>query len=426
MSRDKKPLLYAAGIVLLGILAYRSTLFGDFVLDDLTLVVLNAHIQDLSGAGRLFFENIGAGFSQQASSAFYRPLQILSYAVDHRFWGLNYAGYHLTNMILHILAALGVFQLTRMITRKDALSFVAAAIFALHPANTEAVSYISGRADPLSALFVFLCLIFYIKYLDSGSLKYYLLFPACYLLALFSRESGLMVLAFVLLYHFSFRRRFTHKLALRLACPLLAVTAVYLLMRSAALNSMLPYYHAAALPERLAGFFAAFTGYIRILFMPYGLHMEYGRKIFYFNDPRVIIGALLFAACVYFIVKKRKEGGAALFFSAWFIIGLIPVSNIFPMGAYMAEHWLYLPSVGFYAVIASAIVRLPKSAAVALSAVILLGLAAATAKQNRYWADPEVFYTRTLEYSPDSARIRTYLDIHNELKKLEKKPIPVD
>jgi len=68
MSKDKKPLLYAAGIVTLGIMAYRSSLFGDFVLDDLTLVVLNSHIQGFSQAGRLFLENIGAGFSQEASS----------------------------------------------------------------------------------------------------------------------------------------------------------------------------------------------------------------------------------------------------------------------------------------------------------------------------------------------------------------------
>jgi hypothetical protein len=307
MSRDKKPLLCAAGIAVLGLIAYRSSLFGDFVLDDLTLVVVNLHIKDLSNAARLFFENIGAGIGQQVSSAFYRPLQILSYAVDHRFWGLNYAGYHLTNVILHILAALSVFQFIRMITRKDALSFFAAAVFAVHPVNTEAVSYISGRADPLSALFIFLCLICYIKYLDTSGVKYYLLFPLCYFCALMSRESGLMVPVFILLYHFSFRRKVTRRLAFGLAVPFAVATAVYLLMRSVALNSMFPHYHTVALP-----------------------------------------------------------------------------------------------------------------------AVILLGLTAATAKQNRYWADPEVFYTRTLEYSPDSARIRTYLDIHNELKMLEKKPIPVD
>lgn len=419
MSRDKKTLLYAAGIAALALLAYRSSLFGDFVLDDLTLVVLNAHIQDLSQAGRLFFENIGAGFSQKASSAFYRPLQILSYAVDHRFWGLNYAGYHLTNVILHILAALGVFHLTRMITRRDALSFLVAAVFAVHPVNTEAVSYISGRADPLSALFVFLCLICYIKYLDTSDIKYYIFFPLCYLCALMSREGALIVPVFILLYHFSFRRKVTRKLAFGLAAPLAVVTAVYLLMRSIALNSMLPHYHAAPLPERITGFFAAFAEYIRILFLPYGLHMEYGRKVFSLSDPRVIIGALLFAACIYFIARKSRVRGAVFFFAAWFIAGIIPVSNIFPMGAYMAEHWLYLPSVGFYAAMAS-VIRLPKVAAFALSAVILLGLAVATAKQNSYWADPEVFYTRTLEYSPDSARIRTYLDIHKDLKMMGK------
>jgi len=128
-----------------------------------------------------------------------------------------------------------------VITRKDALSFAAAAVFAVHPANTEAVSYISGRADPLSALFIVLCLICYIKYLDTSGVKYYVLFPLLYFCALMSRESGLMLPVLILLYHLSSKRKVTRDLALKLAFPLAAVTAVYLLMRSAALDSMFPY-----------------------------------------------------------------------------------------------------------------------------------------------------------------------------------------
>jgi hypothetical protein len=412
MSRDRRPLLYAAGIAILGLLAYRSSLSGQFLLDDLTLVVLNLHIRDLSNAALLFTENIGSGIGLEVSSGFYRPLQILSYAIDFRFWNLSYTGYHLTNLALHILTALSIYWFIRLLSKEGLLSFLAAALFAVHPVNTGAVSYISGRADPLCALFVFLCLICYIKYLDTSGMKYYLLFPLCYLCASLSRESGLMLPAFILLYHYSFRRR----LRLMDIAPFAIVAAAYILMRSFALKSMLPHYHGATLSGRLSGSFAAFAEYIRMLFLPYGLHMEYGRKVFHFNNPQVILGFLLFTLCVYFIFRKRKERGLLFFSAAWFIIGLIPVSNIFPLGAYMAEHWLYLPSVGFYVILSFAIVHLPKTAAVALSIVILLGLTAATAKQNRYWNDPEVFYKRTLEYSPDSARIHTYLDVYYRMQ----------
>ncbi|MFA5334650.1 MAG: hypothetical protein WC316_03275 [Candidatus Omnitrophota bacterium] len=418
MSRDKKPLLYAAGIALLGVLAYRSSLFGKFLLDDLTLIVFNFHIRDLSGAAQLFTENIGAGIGQEVSSGFYRPLQILSYAFDFRLWNLGYTGYHITNLALHILTALSAYWFIRLISKKDLLSFLAAALFAVHPVNTEAVSYISGRADPLCALFVFLCLICYIKYLDTSDMKYYLAFPLCYLCALLSREGGMILLAFIPLYHFSFRR----KLRLADIAPFLIVTAVYILMRSFALKSMLPHYHSpASALQRVAGSFAAFSDYIRMLFLPYGLHMEYGRKVFNFNDPQVVAGLLLFALCAYFMFSRRDSRGLMFFSAAWFIAGLAPVSGVFPMGAYMAEHWLYLPSVGFFVLLSSAVIYLyrmerTRTAAVALIAVMLLAYTASTAKHNRYWSDPEAFYKRTLEYSPDSARMHTYLDLYYRMR----------
>ncbi len=415
--------MYAAGIIILGVLAYRGSLFGKFLLDDITLVVFNLHIRDLSGAARLFAENIGSGIGREVSSGFYRPLQMLSYALDYRLWNLSYIGYHFTNLILHILTALGVYWFVRLISKNRMLSFLSGVLFAVHPVHTEAVSYISGRADPLSVLFVLLSLIFYIKYLDFHEIRHYLLFPLCYFMALLSRESSLLLPFLILLYHYSFRR------AIKLSgmVPLVIVTAAYIFMRSVALKSMLPHFASAAGPiDRLAGFFAAFADYIRLLFLPYGLHMEYGRKIFHFNDPKVLSGLLLFLLIAAYALRKRKQGGGLAFFSvAWFIIALLPVSNIFPMAAYMAEHWLYLPSVGFFILLSGALLHLyriekAKAAALILMTVLPVSYTIATIKQNNYWSDPVVFYTRTLEYSPGSARMYTYLALYYQMQKKDK------
>ncbi len=414
MSRDKKPLLYAAVIVILGITAYRGSLFGKFLLDDLTLVVFNPHIRGLSGAFGLFSENIGAGMGPDVSSSFYRPFQMLSYALDFKVWGLSYIGYHFTNLLLHISAALGLYFFVRMISGRGLLAFLSGALFAVHPVNTEAVSYISGRADPLSAAFIFFCLIAYVKYLDTNKAVYYALFPLCYLAAVFSRESALLIIPLVLLYHYSFRRR----PSLAGMVPLLAVTGLYLAARAFALKSMLPHFNASGpVSGRLATFFAAFAEYIRMLFFPYGLHMEYGRKVFNFTNPVTLAGLALFAACACFILKKRGRRGLDLFCMAWFIIALLPVSNIFPLNAYMAEHWLYLPAAGFFILVSSALLYIyrmekTRAAAVALIAVMLGSYTMATIKQNRYWSEPEFFYKKTLEYSPDSARMYTYLAVH--------------
>ncbi|MFA5093909.1 MAG: hypothetical protein WC512_01540 [Candidatus Omnitrophota bacterium] len=414
MSKDRRPLLYAAAIVILGIMAYRGSLFGKFLLDDLTLVVFNPHIRDLSGAAGLFSENIGAGMGPDVSSSFYRPFQMLTYALDLRVWGLSYIGCHFTNLLLHISAALGLYYFVRMVSGRSLLAFLSGALFAVHPVNTEAVSYISGRADPLSAAFILLCLISYVKYLDTNKVVYYALFPLCYIIAVFSRESALLVIPLVLLYHYSFRRRIS---AAGLA-PLVAVTGLYLIARACALKSMLPHFIAPGpVMGRIAAFFAAFAEYIRILFFPYGLHMEYGRKAFGFGDPLTLSGLALFAVCVFFILKKRASRGLDLFCAGWFIIALLPVSNIFPLNAYMAEHWLYLPSAGFFVLVSSALLYIyrierTRLAAVALAVVVLGSYTMATIKQNRYWSEPEFFYKKTLEYSPGSARMYTYLAVH--------------
>ena len=104
-----------------------------------------------------------------------------------------------------------------------------------------------------------------------------------------------------------------------------------------------------------------------------------------------------------------------VFFSlAWFLVSLVPVSGIYPMNAYMAEHWLYLPSIGFFLILAKGVLgayenRNFRIQAVCIIIILLVFYSALTIKQNRYWKEPIAFYRTTLRYNPGSLKIHTNL-----------------
>ena len=197
--------MHLALIILLGFTVYANSLKGGFIWDDAALVRDNAFIKDWSKAGHLLVENIGSGAFTEFSS--YRPLQMLSYSLDYSVWKLDVFGYHLTNILLHLLSALLVYWLISLLFSKPSLSFLTSILFVAHPVHTEAVSYISGRSDTLCAIFMLLCLVYYIKEGSLGNGMVSLLIPLTYVLALLSKEYALITPALLLVYNYSFKKK---------------------------------------------------------------------------------------------------------------------------------------------------------------------------------------------------------------------------
>ena len=104
-ARNKKKFfLPIILIIILGFAVYGNSLNGQFIWDDEHLIENNPNIKSWSYLPRIFTEDIGAGGGKEYS--FYRPLQMMTYMADYSLWRLNVKGYHLTNIILHILVAL--------------------------------------------------------------------------------------------------------------------------------------------------------------------------------------------------------------------------------------------------------------------------------------------------------------------------------
>jgi len=397
-------------IILSGFFVYSSSLQGEFVWDDEAFVVKNAYIKDWSKAGLIFITDSGSGASTELN--FYRPIQVFTCMIDYSFWGLNSVGYHLTSVILHILVALAVYILIRLLFLNIPLAFFSAILFTVHPINTEAVSYISGRADLLSALFILFFLIFYIKNTRSPKLSSYILMLAACVLAFLSKENALAIVPILLIYHYSFKEKIRWPLIL---APL-TISLVYLFSRFVSLQSF--FLGPEALLKRIPGFFAALASYFRLLFLPFGLHMEYGNRIFCIFHPQVIIGISLFLLLMFLAFKKRESDRLFTFSVLWFFAALLPTNSVYPVNSfYMAEHWLYLPGIGFFLFLArwlDSLYKKEKSRPVSIAILICLLSAYSylTIKQNNYWSNEPQLYRRILKYTPGS-----YM-VHNNLGNL--------
>ena len=154
----------------------------DFInFDDNVYVTENIHIQ--SG---ITLDGFRWAFSTTYAE-FWHPLTWLSLMFDYQLYGLNAGGYHLTNLILHILSTLLLFWLFNRMTGAIWKSAFVAAFFALHPLHVESVAWIAERKDVLSAFFWMLTLCLYVYYTEKPVIKRYLLVLFSFVLALMSK-----------------------------------------------------------------------------------------------------------------------------------------------------------------------------------------------------------------------------------------------
>ncbi|MEE8359850.1 MAG: tetratricopeptide repeat protein [Candidatus Omnitrophota bacterium] len=411
--KKKTILISLLLIAVLGFGIYFNSFEGEFLWDDIHLVKKNIYVKDFSYIKEIFTQHVGAGARRPYH--FYRPLQTLTYAIDYHLWNASVVGYHFTNVLLHCLVAFCVYWLAWVLFRNQALAIFAGLLFVAHPLHTEAISYISGRPDPLATLFLLVSFILYIKLVDRDNLLFFLSGLLSYALALLSREATLILPALLLLYHAAFNKKIK-------PIPLLswaALACAYIALRVFILRSILPQdVGDATAIYRAPGSFVAITNYMRLLFVPTDLHMGYGRKLFSWIDPKTISGIfILISLITVAFIRKRKSDSLVFFSICFFFIALFPYCNIaFPINAYMAEHWLYLPSIGFFFLAAKGLSLLYKNERfkiITIAAVlgILSFYSFQTFKQNTYWSDPYLFYIKTLEYVKDSPEVYNNLGV---------------
>lgn len=408
-------------IALAACAVYLPSLWNGFVWDDTALVARDPFIR----SWRLIPEGFRHFlFTDATASDFYRPLQRLSYTWDYAWFAFRPMGYHATSIALHAAAAAMLFLFLEKLARgffhapsrgeaHDCwLAGLAALAWAVHPLHTSAVCYVSGRADILAALFAFSGLWLALRQTRGGDIGA----AACLLAAGLSKESGLTALAIWLaLLLWKSRAGIARPLALA-AC----VLGIYCALRFSAERETPPRFTEppvlAARPIVAARAWAEYAG---LVLLPVRLHMErdvlpFGHgdlaatvRLARMREFQTLLGALLIAGFVVWARWARRREPLVCALLAAFLLAYLPVSNLFPLNATVAEHWLYFPGAFLLAAALWSLARLPLSRAAGgtILALWLLFLAARTWQRNFDWRDPRTFLERNIADGGGSARM---------------------
>jgi len=150
------------GLAVFTFAVFARTLSCGFVnLDDNIYVFENPKV-----ARGLTFHNVIWAFSH-ADCFLYHPLTMLSHELDCQMYGMNPAGHHLTNVLLHVASVIALFLVLRQMTGALWRSAFVAAVFAIHPLRVESVAWVSERKDVLSGLFFMLTIAAYVRYVQA-------------------------------------------------------------------------------------------------------------------------------------------------------------------------------------------------------------------------------------------------------------------
>src|SRR4030042_6190886 len=179
--------------VIFTLICYGNILPNKFFYDDEELIYKNAYIADLHYLPKYFTQNMVAGAGK--TSNMYRPVLLISLAFDHFIWGLNPVGYHLTSIALHLGNGIMIFLLINMLFGSRILAIVSALFFLIHPVQTEAVTYASGRTDLLYSFFGLICINLFLIYCSNVKkwAPFYLLSVLFFLLSLLSKETAVVL-----------------------------------------------------------------------------------------------------------------------------------------------------------------------------------------------------------------------------------------
>jgi Flp pilus assembly protein TadD len=409
---------------------YYNSLYNAFLFDDLETIV------ETQSAGNL--GQLDPLFRLLSGKPAYRPIRSASYAFDYALSGLDPWGYHLANIAYHTLSAAVIFLIAQNLFNRLIPALFAAILFAVHPIQTEAVTYLSGRRDVLSGLFVLLGFYLFLRYRRTGRAGYLALVLLVYPLAFFSKESGIILPLLCFSYDVISRIRTGESGA---GPP--PFREVWIGARSAVREGRLLYLPIFVLAGGLAlyvlflvrgtwvrtyyGGSLFFTGltmarvflhYVKLMIFPLTLNADYSYNAFPVTtsgaDPNAWVAVLILAALGVGLLSMLKSRPLVSFGGIWFFVALLPVSQIVPHHEMMAEHFLYLPSVGF-AVMAAAIfdpwlqragwTSIP--AAVGVFILILFSLR--TVWRNTDWRDDLTLWSKTVQVAPQGARARNNL-----------------
>jgi Flp pilus assembly protein TadD len=383
---------------------YWPVLHGDWLWDDDLLVTDNALVHDPSGLWKIWFD--------PGSMIDYQPLKVSVSWLQWQLWGNDTLGYHLTNVLLHIVGALLVWRLLSKFGLR--LAWLGGLIFAIHPVQVESVAWIAELKNTLSLPPFLLAMCAWIDFDERGRARDYWLALGLFLAAMLCKPTMVMFPVVILLYAWWKRDRVGWN-DVKSSAPFFAVSlglglvTVWFLHHQPIGDASIP----------MGGFFTrtaraglAISFYFSTCFMPVGLLPLYPRWVV---DPPTLLQFLpwpILGSVIYRLWTNRESWGRhALLGLGFFLINLTPFVG-FNAGSYMIYTWvmdhvLYIPIIGLIGLAVAALGqikdRLPASFylyVIALMTVALTILAFGSRSYAKMFINEETLWTYELQYNP--------------------------
>ena len=460
-----KTIFHLIFIAVISLIAYSNTFEAAFHFDDDHYIIKNSGIRDLNNFIQVLSS---ADFDLPYKRTFKsRYIGFLTFALNYRIHGLNVAGYHYVNLFVHICTSLLLYFFILLTFNTPSLAnsaikdyakhiaLLTSLLFACHPLQTQAVTYIWQRVTSLCTMFYMLSLVAYIKWRllqgaksrlpAPGPAIYYLLSLASAILAIKTKEIAFMLPVMLTLYEMIF---FEGKMKKRLLY-LIPFIMTMLIIPLTLLNIDKPIGEMISdagtirgttqLPrgEYLLAEFRVLVTYLRLIFLPVNqnLDYDYSRYFSFFNIEvfsSFVFLALIFGLSIYILFRYRDSVPNTRIISfgiIWFFINLMIESSIIPLYNVIFEHRMYLPSIGVFSALTIAIFMLINRwrayarVITVMLIVIIIVLTGATYARNSVWKDELTLYQDVVNKSPNKASSYSNLGNAYESKGLLDKAI---
>ena len=417
-------ILATLGIFLCACAVFWSTRTYAFLnWDDKVYILTNPWIKALT------WENVQAIFTRPYFQNFL-PLHLFSYLLDHALWGENAGGYHLSSLLIHALNSVLCFLVVRRLSGDAGIGLVAALLFAVHPAHVESVAWVSSRKDVVSTAFLLLSLRSYLAARRGGALRPLPVAASCawFLLGMLSKVSVAPLPAFLLLWDRMPPGRGGRPLpwvpALLSKIPYAIIAGVLILVNSRAqVTAQAAYAHEPIRYLAVKGH--AVWNYLALLFGREG-NPDYDLPGIGGSAASAVdlAGLLVLPALAYVLFRWKRR--LEFLGVAWIFLMLLP-ALLFPLVTYMADRYLYAPSIGFCWAVTTGLagagawertLRSPRAPAAGLAVLILLaGFALRTVSYSRIWKDSESLWTFAATKSLDYRVFNNLADVRMQQKR---------
>ncbi len=400
-GRQFAALLPALALVVFVLIAYLPAMRGLFLWDDDHHFSENPLMTAPGGLAALWTQH-----------GFYYPLTSTTFWIARRLWGLNPLPYHLLNALLHGLNCVLLWRLLKRLGVPSA--WLAAALFALHPAHAQSVAWMTELKNMQSGLFYLLALHGWVRFREGRGGRFYAMAVISFVLALLSKTST-VTLPLALLAVGLWRRESFDRRALAAWAPLAALSGLAgLLTVVLHRGQVIGPYWSETWPERLILAGRCFWHYLGTLLCPARLAFVYPRWTVDAARPAQWLWVATLPVLFGGLWALRKSGGRpTLVALVYFAISLLPVLNFFKMYytryTYVADHWQYLADMGGVAWLGGSLGWLVRRARVRaevgrlIFAGVLVLLGSLTWRQAFIYRDQQALWDDTIRKNPQAA-----------------------